>query len=108
MLGWYLLLSKLRQCAHSLDAIKRHDEALQLPHVFDSQSKTGLVDLDVIHLVILDFSEKCVLIREEVLYELLGRTSHISVRKNLNKVFHLNSLVEIAGSSQVFVLCSAR
>ena len=80
----YILLSELCQCTHSLDAVESHDEALQFPHVLDHQSKAGLYSPDVLHLVILDFSEKCFPISEEVLHEFLDRPSNIPVRKNLD------------------------
>lgn len=92
-------MSKLCQCTYSLDAIESHDEALQLPQVFDCQSKAGLEDTDVLNLVFINFSDKRMLISEEVLHIVLDGASDISIRENLNKVLHFHSLVEIARSS---------
>lgn len=92
-------MGKLCQCTHSFDAIEGHDEALQFPQVLDCQSKAGLEDLDVFHIVFVDFSSERMLISEEVLHVILDGASDISIGKNLNKILHLNALVEIAGSS---------
>lgn len=100
-------MSKLCQGTHSLDAIESHDEALQLPHVLDYHSKAGLYSPDILYLVILNLPEKRMLISEEVLHKFFDRAP-IAISKNLNEIFHFDSLKEVAGSSQMFVLCSVR
>lgn len=93
------------QGSHRLDTVQGHDKALQLPHILDGKSQAHLSCAKVLDFVFLDFSEERMLIGQKILDEVLDRSHDVSVRQHLYEILYSYSLVEVAGGSQVLVLC---